>query len=735
MTPKPPCNFFALILVWTLLSNSVLAQDTKDPTASSPTIGELDTIVVTSRSPEPVDPKPIIAEMDTLVVTPSRTDETWFEAPYVVEKISTADLRERSVRSIPEAFEQTPGVVVQKTAHGQGSPFIRGFTAYHNLFLIDGIRLNNAAFRAGPNQYWNTVDSQGLAGIELVKSQGSVLYGSDAVGGTIQAFTLRPYYADEGFLASGRSYSRYSTGEDSIIQRGEVSLSEAGEYGLIIGGTFKDFGDIRAAGLGRLPKTGYDEWDADAKLEIFLNEDTLLTLFHQQVALDGAWRVHKTQFAKSFVGSEFGSERQRILDQHRMLSYLQLEGSADTPFFENYTVSLSHQLHDEERFRERGDGRIDVQGFKLDSYGAWAQFERPFSFTDLVYGACYYHDRIDSFRNDFNTDGSFRRAKIQGPVGDDGIYHLGSTFFNTSTPVGDKLTVDVGGRYTYAETEINRVEDPETGAPIQIEDSWDNVVGSGRLSYQLSDSGQTRLFAGVSQAFRAPNFSDLSRLDTNRSNEIETPAPNLEPEEFLSYEIGLKAQSERLAGSLSYFYTNVNNLILRTPTGEIVEGLDEVTKLNVGDGHVQGVELSGSFKLSDSLQVFGGFAYQDSSVSTFPTSEPILRDEVLSRLMPINGHGGIRWDLNDGQFWIEGLITAFDTADRLSTRDIRDTQRIPPGGTPGYWLGTIRSGYWVRDNFQVTAAVENIFDQEYRAHGSGQNEPGTNFIFGAELRF
>ena len=98
-----------------------------------------------------------IQELTPLFATPSRIAETDFDAPYQLDRIDEAELVARSVRSVPEIFEQTPGVVVQKTAHGQGSPYIRGFTAYNNLFLIDGIRLNNAAFRSGPNQYWNTI--------------------------------------------------------------------------------------------------------------------------------------------------------------------------------------------------------------------------------------------------------------------------------------------------------------------------------------------------------------------------------------------------------------------------------------------------------------------------------------------------------------------------------------------------------------------------------------------------
>lgn len=682
-----------------------------------------------------IDDERRIATLEPSVVTASRTEESYLDAPYVVESLSRETLQERSVRSLPEAFEQTPGVLVQKTSHGQGSPIIRGFTGYHNLFLIDGIRLNNSTFRSGPNQYWNTVDFLGLGSIELVKSQGSVIYGSDAVGGTVQALTLRPTYAEDGGYAGGRSYTRYSSGEDSYIQRTEVTLSDAGNYGLLLGGSYKDFGDIRAAELGRLPHTGYEEWDVDAKLEWFPDDDTRVTLFHQQAHLDDAWRVHQTKFAKSFAGTSIGDERARILDQDRLLTYLQIDGRTDLALFDHYTISLSHQRQEEQRFRQRKDGRIDIQGFTVDSVGSWVQFDKSLGFTELSYGFSYDHDEVDSFRTDYAADGSFRGSSIQGPIGDDATYGLFGAFLNSSTPIGDRLDLDLGGRFTHARADIGTVEDPGSGERISIEDDWQNVVGSGRLSYRLDEADRYRLFGGVSQAFRAPNLSDLSRLDSNRSTEIETPSPNLEPEHFLTYEIGVKAETGRLAGTLSYFYTQVSDLILRTPTGRVVDGLDEVTKSNSGDGHVQGVELAGSYRLTDQWSVFGGAAYQDSQVSTFPTSDPVLRDEVLSRLSPLNGYAGVRWQSYGGDLWVEGIVTAFDRADRLSSSDVRDTQRIPPGGTPGYWLATVRSGWQVCDSFQVTAAVENIFDQAYRAHGSGQNEPGVGVTIGAEIRF
>ncbi len=739
--------FYSYSFLIFLVYSAAHCQDSSDPADNS----SLDTTIVSSSSPLAAKPtrsnvsspapQPLVindaapvVEQENLVLTASRVVEMDFTAPYVTDSISEAELIERSVRSVPEALEQTPGVIVQKTSHGQGSPIIRGFTGYHTLFLIDGVRLNNSVFRSGPNQYWNTVDSQGLAGIELIKSQGSVIYGSEAVGGTLQALTRRPVYAEEGFHSGGRTFSRYASGENSFIQRGEYSVSEAGQYGFIFGGTYKDFGNIKAADLGVLPYTGYGEWAVDGKAEFFLNDDTRLTFFHQQDHVDDAWRTHATKFGKSWAGATVGTDNARILDQARILSYAQLEGDADHPWFDHYAINVSHHFQDEQEYRERSNGRYEIQGFAVDTYGIWAQFDRYLENTDLTYGVSYYMDSINSFRQDFNANGTPRAPRIQGPVGDAGSYHLAGVFINSSTAITERTRVDFGARYTYASVDIGRVEDPDTGGQISIENNWQNLVGSGRISHQLDDENHYRVFAGVSQSFRAPNLSDLSRFDANRTDEIETPSPNLEPEHFVTYEIGVKAEAGALSGTLSYYYTHVNDLILRSPTGRTVNALREVTKSNSGDGHVQGVELNFNYDLSEQLEIFGGIAYQDSRVTTYPTSAPILKEEVLSRILPTSGFAGARWTPDD-RLWFEGLVQVADRADRLNTSDILDTQRIPPGGTPGYSVATIRSGWQATDRVNITSAIENIFDEDYRAHGSGQNEPGINFIFGAEVKF
>ncbi len=665
-------------------------------------------------------------EFPTVVVTSTREPLPENDIPDSVAVLDRETLLDHQVRTLPEALSETPGVLVQKTAHGQGSPFVRGFTGYQTLALIDGIRLNNSTFRSGPNQYWNTIDPYSLRQLELLKGQGSVLHGTDAIGGTLNALTVRPDYRGG---VGGRLYGRYSTAEDSYTGRVEGQVSEPGHHGLILGVTGKDYGDLRAGdGVGRQPETGYSEYDIDAKFEWFLADDTWLTLAHQQVHQNDAMRTHRTRFAKSFEGSTIGDEQRRSLDQDRYLTYLQLTGTADG-VVDSYTVSLSHHRQEEEqdRIRRIGDGRQDISGFTVDTYGAWVELHSDSPVGALTYGASYYNDQVDSFQNNFDADGGLRGRDIQGPVADDSTYHLADAFLQDRIALTEDLDIWLGGRFTYARAEAGRAEVPQTGEAFSFDDDWTHAVGNARFLYHATDA--VGFFGGVSQGFRAPNFSDLTRLDTARSDEIETPSPGLDPEEFVSYEIGIRADTERFHGSLAYFYTDIDDLIVGRRTGRVIDDNFEIQKTNAGSGYVQGVELAADYEFVPGWSMFGYFSVQDGQVEIGGVEEPV------SRLLPPTGQLGLRWESADGKLWAEAFAQAAAEQDRLTERDRSDTQRIPPGGTPGYVIGSVRGGWQVTDGFRITAAVENVTDETYRVHGSGVTAAGRNLVVSGEWRF
>jgi len=298
----------------------------------------------------------------------------------------------------------------------------------------------------------------------------------------------------------------------------------------------------------------------------------------------------------------------------------------------------------------------------------------------------------------------------------------------------DRLDLVLGFRVNYARADASRVRDPLLGRRTSTADEWWSVVGSARLVYHVVPD-HINFFGAVSQGFRAPNLSDLTRFDSARSDEIETPAPGLDPENFISFEAGIKTEYDNWSMQAAYFHTLIDEMIVRVPTGRIIDDESEVTKLNGGDGFVQGIELAASYRFRPQWTVFGNLTWIDGEVDTFPTSRPRRVREPISRLMPFSGLAGLRWDHPSGKVWVEGIATIADNQDNLSTRDRADTGRIPPGGTPSYTVFTIRSGWQIRDNVDLTVALENITDEDYRIHGSGQNELGRSLNIGISISF
>lgn len=129
------------------------------------------------------------------------------------------------------------------------------------------------------------------------------------------------------------------------------------------------------------------------------------------------------------------------------------------------------------------------------------------------------------------------------------------------------------------------------------------------------------------------------------------------------------------------------------------------------------------------------FAYINGKIDTFPSSDNMMTREYINRLMPTNMRLGINYLALTNNWWLHASITAYDNGDRLSTRDKSDTQRIPPGGTPSFAVWDIGGGYSVSKSMQLTLNLDNIFDKNYRVHGSGQNEAGINLVASIEYQF
>jgi len=686
-------------------------------------------ILLLAAQPQATPQEPTRTE--EVVVTASAFADDPLEQPFSLESLDQTWLRTRA-RTVPEALQGLPGVMVQKTASGQSSPYLRGFTGFRTQMLVDGIPLNHAAMRSGPNQYWSTLDALTVERLELVRGTSSVLYGSDAIGGTVNAISRRARVGGEGMRFGGGSFTRYSSADNSWTQRAEVSMSSGSEWGFLGGSTLSNYGDLRS-GDGTLPETGYSQANGDFRFDRYFKNGVVWTTAGQTVRQTNVPRTHKTIFAVPYAGTSVGSELQRDQDQRRDLFYSRVSWGRGGGWIEKGEVTLSYQRNKEIRDRIRTGARRDLQGFDLNDIGLTARFESEAKGSGIwSWGTEIHRQTANSFRDNF-VAGTFTGSAIQGAIGDDSTYDSAALYLQNEMFLHDDVSLIPGLRASWFSLDSNRVDNPSLTGPavLQLNESWTALTGSLRSVWFLEE--ETTVYAGLSQGFRAPNLSDLTSLDATSA--VETPSPDLQPEKYIQFEIGSKGRSGRWNWQSSVYQTWINDMIVQSPTGALIGGTPEVQKSNAGDGWVHGIEVDLGMEITPQWSAFANASWINGKVDQVQLPSGTTSREPLSRLAPLQGTTGIRWQQNQGAWWGEAWMWAVDNQDKLALRDVTDSSRIPAGGTPGFTIFGLSGGVKINENTRWSLSLENLGDKNYRVHGSGLNGPGFNIVSTVELNF
>ncbi len=678
-----------------------------------------------------------------VVVTATRSAQDPFELPYSTSALDQGDVRTRQqTRSFPEAFRETAGVSVQKTAHGQGSPKIRGMTGFHTLLLVDGIRMNDSTWRSGNVEYWNQLDPYAFDRIELVRGPGSVLWGSDAVSGLGHGFSKGRESFEKGFHSDSYVLGRYSNAENSWIGHVE-NEGNVDDFGWHLGTSYKDYGDLSGGRqVGVMDDTGYKAYDGDGKLSWRIDETQRLSFGFQVNYLEDVPRTHSTTKNPTWRGLTAGSDLKREHTHRRQLYYLKYELEANS-FFDHFEGSLSWKNRIEREDRVRSSGRNRLSELNVNTLGLTAQFQKDIGPGALTYGFDWYHDFIDSSYSEYNADGSLRSTRNRGVVAGDADYDLAGLFAQYEVEAANDLTLLIGGRWTYAAMDARDVDVPGDGLTFDnIKDDWNQLTGNLRAIYRARED--VRIFGGISQGFRAPNLSDSTRFDSARTGEVETPSSGLKPEEFYNFELGSRYDDGNYSIAGTAYYTIVQDRISRFRTGTTIDGEAEVQKANIGDGWYAGFELEGSATLASfgeatwlqDWALFGYVDYVDAKVDRLNNAGDMVHERPKA-MPPASGMLGLRWTspVHHTGFEAYTRMAYHVKSSRYTEEDRSNTSRIPPDGLPGYATVNLRG--WLEVSRDVTAsiALENIGDIDYRIMDSGLNEPGANMIFTVQARF
>ncbi|MFN0036188.1 MAG: TonB-dependent receptor plug domain-containing protein [Saprospiraceae bacterium] len=644
--------------------------------------------------------------LNELVVTAQRSATPRFSTPDAIETLNGKSIRSRQLRTSPEALSATPGIFVQKTSHGGGSPFLRGLTGNQTLLLMDGIRLNNATFRYGPNQYFNTIDLFSLEKIEALRGSGSVQYGSDALGGAVQAFSRALAFSQKPDFG-GAVLLRGATQGMEQTARGEIKHST--QRTAFSGGlTWRNFGDLVGGDTtGRQSPSGYRELDFDLKGKIALSRAATLTLAHQNVRQSDVPVFHKVQL-ENFAINQFEPQR-------RSLTYARLEQSLNQGVWKSLSITTSLQQTEEGReSRKNGSPVLLYEHDRVRSLGTYAQITNGFGKRwSANSGVELYHDLVNSTRSD--TDQSTNTVSEKRGLYPDGATMASIAAFSLHEWDLPKWHFTAGARWNYF---IITATDEAIGR-ARLKPSA--LVGNAAVMRKLGR--RSNLFVSVNSAFRAPNIDDLGTLGIVDFR-FETPNYALRPERSVNCQIGYKLQKNRLQGEVYIYRNELRDLITRIKQDtQTMQGYPLYQKENSERAYIQGIETAWVFRFAQDWSAQGSL--------TYTYGQNVTKSEPMRRIPPVFGR--LALDFSPGAWSFGTEFFAAGKQDRLAKGDTEDN-RIPLGGTPGWKVLHLHAGYeWRFLNLRLTAL--NLFDQDYRTHGSGANGYGRSVFATLGVRF
>lgn len=637
--------------------------------------------------------------LSEVVITANRLSSLSFDTSEAIEVLKSKSISQNQLRSAPEALAIIPGVFVQKTNHGGGSPFVRGLTGNQTLQMIDGIRLNNSTYRYGPNQYFNTLDVFSLESIEVLRGSGSVQYGSDALGGTIQAFSKDAVFSAKKSWRS-ELLTRFAT--HGMEQTVRADINYGSQKAAFRGGlSWRNFGDITGGDTtGLQSPSSYTELDFDLKGKIKLTNLSVLTMVYQNVHQQDVDVYHKVELENYAVN--------RMQPQNRRLAYLKLNQKLDAGILKSLTMTASMQSTEEGReSRKNGSNTLRYENDKVRTLAFSSDFyTQNGQVWSAVSGIEIYNDLVNSTRTD--TDLTSGASVPKRGLYPDGSAMTSLAAFSLHTFDLPKWILSAGARVNTFKIDVN----DETLGDITLTPSA--LVGNASVMRKLTAT--SNVFVSANTGFRAPNIDDLGTLGIVDFR-YETPNYNLKPEQSFQYQAGYKFQGNNLKGEFYIYRNELYNLIVRERIeGDSIDGYPVYQKENVERAFIQGFETSWDYAFKTKWLFSGSL--------TYTYGQNLTKNEPARRIPPLFGRAAVEY--RNSNWWcnIEWLAAA--KQDRLAQGD-KDDNRIPEGGTPGWNIFNINTAYTWRFA-EIDLRIQNILNKDYRYHGSGVNGYGRSAV-------
>jgi hemoglobin/transferrin/lactoferrin receptor protein len=704
-------------------------------------------------------------EMDEVVVSATRWSQDSKEIPAKISAISGQEVALQNPQTAADLLGASGEVFIQKSQQGGGSPMIRGFSTNRLLYTVDGVRMNTAIFRSGNLQNVISLDPFATERTEVFFGPGSVIYGSDAIGGVMSFQTLTPQLSSEDkTLTTGKAVSRYSSANGEKTSHFDINIGWK-RWASVTSFSANDFGDLRMGGKGP------DEYLRPFYVQRQDNVDVVVTSNDPRLQRPSAYsQVNIMQKIRFVPGDawdfQYGFHFSETSDYSRydrhvryrnglprygewsygpqkwLMHNISLTNNRSNRWYDQMTIRLAQQYFEESRMdRDINEDERHVRKEKVDAYSVNLDFHKSIGQKHkFFYGLEAVQNNVSSIGIDEDiAAGNSMSGPARYPQAEWASY---AAYVNYQFKLSETFLVQSGIRYNQyqldATFDTTFYPFPYTTAHI------DNAAITGSLGFVYRPTEQWVLSANVSTGFRSPNVDDAGKVFDSEAGSVVIPNPDLKAESAYNAEFGIaKIFGETAKIDFTSYYTLLNDALVRrdfTLNGQdsiVYDGtLSQVQAIqNAAVAKVYGIQAGFEAKLPAGFRFSSSFNYQK--------GEEELDDGTKSpsrHAAPWFGVSRLIYKSDGLNMQVYAMYSGEKKFDDLPQEEQGKPEiyAIDKNGnpwSPGWYTLNFKAIYQLTNNLTIGAGLENMMDKRYRPYSSGIVAAGRNFILTATANF
>ncbi len=696
--------------------------------------------------------------IDEVVISANRWSQKTSQIPARVTSIPPSAIQLQNPQTAADMLGISGKVFIQKSQQGGGSPMIRGFATNRLLYAVDGVRMNTAIFRGGNIQNVISLDPFTMEQVEVLFGPGSVIYGSDAIGGVMSFSTLTPQFSlSEQAHIKGNVFARFASANMERTGHFDINLGWK-RWASVTSFTISEYGDLR---MGRNGPEIYERPFYVRRIDtldvVVSNDDVniqkpsgygqinLMQKIHYRP--DNHWDLQygfhystTSDYARYDRHIRYRDGLPRYAEwnygpQQWMMNHLAVTHSATKSVYEKVTLRLAYQQFGESRISR--DMQAVEREIREESVGAWSanlDLIKPLGKNhQLYYGLEAILNIVDSRGRQENI---LTSESIPGPP----RYppsRWGSYAFYLSDQyrAAKRLTLQGGLRYARFRL-ISDFDQPFYPFPFSNAEIQNGALtGSAGLVYRPGNNWV--LNTNFATAFRSPNVDDIGKVFDSQPGAVTVPNPDLEAEYAYNIDAGVaRVFGGTLKIDLTGYFTLLRNALVRRDYS--LNGLDsllydgEMSRVqaiqNAAEARVYGIQATLEINLTSGFGLSSDFNWQrgmeemdDGSVSPSRHAAPWFG---VTRLRYSRGNLELQLYSNySGERPFERMPEEEKGKAYLYAKDKNGNPY-----SPAWYTLNLKASYRFTGRYVFSAGLENITDQRYRPYSSGICGAGRNLM-------